>query len=40
MLLLVVATGESVIYGLMTGIGTIDRLKKKAANTMSEQRLK
>jgi hypothetical protein len=26
----------NVVYGLMTGIGTIDRLKKKATNTMSE----
>ena len=26
----------NVCYGLMTGIGTIDRLKKKAQNTMSE----
>jgi hypothetical protein len=26
----------NVIYGLMTGIGTIDRLKKKASNTFSE----
>lgn len=26
----------NVIYGLMTGIGTIDRLKKKATNTMHE----
>ncbi|MEM1010564.1 MAG: hypothetical protein AAGJ35_16345, partial [Myxococcota bacterium] len=25
----------NVTYGLMTGIGTIDRLKKKATNTMS-----
>jgi hypothetical protein len=25
-----------VTYGLMTGIGTIDRLKKKATNTMSQ----
>jgi hypothetical protein len=25
----------NVCYGLMTGIGTIDRLKKKATNTMS-----
>lgn len=25
----------NVCYGLMTGIGTIDRLKKKAQNTMS-----
>ena len=26
----------NVTYGLMTGIGTIDRLKKKATNTMSQ----
>lgn len=26
----------NVCYGLMTGIGTIDRLKKKATNTMSQ----
>ncbi len=26
----------NVIYGLMTGIGTIDRLKKKATNTMHD----
>ncbi|CAJ1961553.1 unnamed protein product [Cylindrotheca closterium] len=26
----------NVVYGLMTGIGTIDRLKKKATNTMSD----
>ena len=26
----------NVIYGLMTGIGTIDRLKKKATNTMND----
>jgi palmitoyltransferase ZDHHC3/7/25 len=26
----------NVLYGLMTGIGTIDRLKKKATNTMNE----
>lgn len=26
----------NVCYGLMTGIGTIDRLKKKAQNTMNE----
>ena len=26
----------NVLYGLMTGIGTIDRLKKKATNTMSD----
>ena len=26
----------NVVYGLMTGIGTIDRLKKKATNTMGE----
>lgn len=26
----------NVIYGLMTGIGTIDRLKKKATNTMGD----
>jgi palmitoyltransferase ZDHHC3/7/25 len=26
----------NVTYGIMTGIGTIDRLKKKATNTMSE----
>lgn len=26
----------NVCYGLMTGIGTIDRLKKKASNTMVE----
>jgi hypothetical protein len=25
----------NVCYGIMTGIGTIDRLKKKATNTMS-----
>lgn len=25
----------NVTYGIMTGIGTIDRLKKKATNTMS-----
>jgi hypothetical protein len=24
----------NVVYGLLTGIGTIDRLKKKASNTM------
>ena len=26
----------NVVYGLMTGIGTIDRLKKKATNTMAD----
>jgi hypothetical protein len=26
----------NVTYGLMTGIGTIDRLKKKATNTMGQ----
>jgi palmitoyltransferase ZDHHC3/7/25 len=26
----------NVTYGIMTGIGTIDRLKKKATNTMSD----
>jgi hypothetical protein len=26
----------NVCYGLMTGIGTIDRLKKKATNTMNQ----
>ena len=26
----------NVTYGIMTGIGTIDRLKKKATNTMSQ----
>ena len=26
----------NVVYGLMTGIGTIDRLKKKATNTMND----
>jgi hypothetical protein len=26
----------NVCYGVMTGIGTIDRLKKKATNTMSQ----
>lgn len=26
----------NVVYGLITGIGTIDRLKKKATNTMNE----
>lgn len=26
----------NVCYGIMTGIGTIDRLKKKATNTMSQ----
>lgn len=26
----------NVCYGLMTGIGTIDRLKKKATNTMAQ----
>ena len=26
----------NVIYGILTGIGTIDRLKKKATNTMSD----
>jgi hypothetical protein len=26
----------NVVYGLMTGIGTIDRLKKKATDTMSD----
>lgn len=26
----------NVIYGILTGIGTIDRLKKKATNTMGE----
>ena len=26
----------NVTYGLMTGIGTIDRLKKKATNTMND----
>jgi hypothetical protein len=26
----------NVVYGIMTGIGTIDRLKKKATGTMSE----
>lgn len=26
----------NVTYGIMTGIGTIDRLKKKATNTMGE----
>lgn len=26
----------NVIYGLMTGIGTIDRLKKKATDTMGD----
>ena len=26
----------NVIYGLLTGIGTIDRLKKKATNTMGD----
>jgi palmitoyltransferase ZDHHC3/7/25 len=26
----------NVVYGIMTGIGTIDRLKKKASNTMSD----
>lgn len=26
----------NVLYGVMTGIGTIDRLKKKATNTMSQ----
>ena len=26
----------NVCYGLMTGIGTIDRLKKKATNTMGQ----
>ena len=26
----------NVCYGIMTGIGTIDRLKKKATNTMNQ----
>jgi len=26
----------NVLYGVLTGIGTIDRLKKKATNTMSQ----
>ena len=26
----------NVTYGIMTGIGTIDRLKKKATNTMGQ----
>ena len=26
----------NVVYGLLTGIGTIDRLKKKASNTMND----
>jgi hypothetical protein len=26
----------NVVYGIMTGIGTIDRLKKKATNTLSD----
>ena len=26
----------NVTYGIMTGVGTIDRLKKKASNTVSE----
>jgi len=26
----------NVVYGIMTGIGTIDRLKKKATGTMSD----
>lgn len=26
----------NVVYGIMTGIGTIDRLKKKATNTMED----
>lgn len=26
----------NVVYGLMTGIGTIDRLKKKANNTLAD----
>jgi len=26
----------NVLYGIMTGIGTIDRLKKKATNTMAQ----
>ncbi len=26
----------NVTYGIMTGVGTIDRLKKKATNTMSQ----
>ena len=26
----------NVVYGIMTGVGTIDRLKKKATNTMAE----
>ena len=26
----------NVVYGIMTGIGTIDRLKKKANNTLSD----
>lgn len=26
----------NVCYGVMTGIGTIDRLKKKATNTMAQ----
>lgn len=26
----------NVVYGIMTGIGTIDRLKKKASGTMSD----
>jgi hypothetical protein len=26
----------NVVYGLMTGIGTIDRLKKKATNTLGD----
>ena len=26
----------NVVYGILTGIGTIDRLKKKATNTMSD----
>ena len=26
----------NVVYGFMTGVGTIDRLKKKATNTINE----
>ena len=28
----------NVMYGLMMGIGTIDRLKKKATNTMNDSK--